>query len=136
MIFCLGIVVLTLVLQVTSQLTFFPLPSLLSSSPSHLIQVTKIGIFPNHLLISLLSLEVTWEASLVLDLSITKMRGVFAKVTVVLTPSCVALVMLVVGFAQVTVCAITFLVSLLGRIQDPFQTQNNIWQASPKYFFL
>jgi hypothetical protein len=68
--------------------------------------VTKIGIFPNHLFIALLSLEVTREASLVLDLSITKTRGVFAKVTVVLTPSCVfsqALVInleLVVGFAQ------------------------------------
>jgi hypothetical protein len=100
MIFDLGIAVLTLVLQVLFKLSSYLFPRHSSSSPRHLHLVTKTGIFANPLTFILHSLEVTWEASLVVESSITKTRGVIAKVTVVLIPSFVALVTLVVGFFQ------------------------------------
>jgi len=56
---------------------------------------------------------VTREASFVVESSINKTRGVIATVTLVLTPNCDALVTLVVGFAQLTVCVITSFTQML-----------------------
>jgi hypothetical protein len=68
--------------------------------------VTKIGgiVLAN---LTIGSLEVTKEASLVLDPSFTKRRGVFTKVTVVGIPSLLHLFATCEGFAQVTDFVIT-----------------------------
>jgi hypothetical protein len=107
MVFDLGIVVLKLVLHILFKLSSYLLPRHLSSSLIPLHLVIKTGISKNPLIFILFSLEVTREASLMVKSFITEMRGVIAKVKVVLTPHCVALVTLVVGFSQATICAIT-----------------------------
>jgi hypothetical protein len=100
MIFGLGIVFLTLVLQVVDQLLSFLHQSHHSSNPKHSHLVTKGGTLSKPLSCYLHPPKVTREASLVVESSITKMRGVIAKVTMVLTPSCVSHLLLVVGFPQ------------------------------------
>jgi hypothetical protein len=107
MIFGLGILALTLVLQVINQLTSLLFQSHNSPNPKDSHLMTKGEIIYKPLPYTLHPPKVTQEASLAVESSITKKRGVIAKVTMVLTPSCVALVTLVVGFAQATVCAIT-----------------------------
>jgi hypothetical protein len=73
--------------------------------------------------------RVTREASLVLDLSITKMRGISIEVTVIGVPSCVTHLLFGLGFSQTTNCAITFLAPLSGRILNPFRSHNDTWQS-------
>jgi hypothetical protein len=106
MIFGLGIVFLTLVLQVVDQHLSFLYQShhFSNPKPSHL--VTKGGTLSKPLS-CYLHPKVTQEASLVVESSITKMRGVIAKVTVVFTPSCVSHLLLLVEFSLMTLCAIT-----------------------------
>jgi hypothetical protein len=84
------------------QAIFFLFPSLSSRSLSHLVQVTKIGASSTLVLVPLHPLEVTREASLVLDLSITKTRGISIEVTVIGVPSCVTHLLFGLGFSLTT----------------------------------
>jgi hypothetical protein len=107
MIFGLGILALTLVLQVINQLASLIFQTNHSPNPKKSHLVTKVGIFYKPLACTLHPSKVTPEGSFVVESSITKTRGVIAKVKVVLTPNCVSLVTLVVGFSQAIVYAIT-----------------------------
>ena len=76
----------------------------------------------------------TREASLMLDLSFTKMRGVSIEVTMIGIPSCVTHLLFGLGFSQTTRCAIKFLVPLFGMILNPFRSHNDTWKVYSKSF--
>jgi len=89
-------------------------PSLSSRILIHPIQVRKIGAFSTFVLVPPYSLKFNEESSLVLDLSITKTRGISIEVTVIGVPSCVTCLLFGLGFVLTTNHAIIGLHDCIG----------------------
>jgi hypothetical protein len=89
---------------------------------------SDLGLFPYN------PLWVTQEASILLDFSITKTRGVYVEVIAIGVPSCVTGLLFGLGFSLTTNHAIKVLTPFSGRILDHFQSLNDTWKSFPKSF--
>jgi hypothetical protein len=114
MIYCLGLGCLKFVFQVLSIDTLFLDLHSFSIKPQDVLIKTYRGGFLNSYPLPLQSPRVTQEASLLLELSITKIRGIYIEATMIGVPSCITYLLLGLGFSQTTNCAIIESTMLVG----------------------